>query len=360
MQKESKGKVIIGVLNWGLGHATRCEMVIRRLIEHGFEPVIASDGQALSYLQALFPDLPCEELPAYKIAYGRKNLLGKIALQLPRIARAQRHEYRALKSLVEKHRPVGVVSDNRLGFWHKDVPSVYLTHQLKLMLPFGRKRASLMHHYFINKYDECWVPDRGSAPNLSGEISHDLKPRIPVKYIGPLSRFAKMDLPSRTDDFDYAIVLSGPEPQRSLLEEQLLEGLKAGNYRIALIRGTGKKPVHQYPADWAVIDLADSKTVADIIRSSKMVISRSGYSSVMDYVYLGNKALLIPTPGQPEQVYLARYLTHTGRFLYAEQNYLQLEKNLLEAEAYRGLADFPKPDTDWGALFSLFEGKAES
>ena len=347
------------MLNWGLGHATRSVPVIQKLLQRGYNPVIASDGKALAYLKKEFPQLTFAELPAYNIRYSTKlPALLAVMLQTGNMLRVISAERRSLKRLMQTYRPVAVISDNRLGCYTKDFPSVFITHQLKLPLPFGRKLVSRLYQSFINKFDECWVPDFACQQNLSGELSHSLMPRIRVRYIGALSRFASLRVPEKTHTYDACILLSGPEPQRSILEGKILNQLKVldGNY--VLIRGAGDLPEVLSPTpNIKLVPFAEARAVAEYIRASKVVVSRSGYSSIMDYYFLKNKALLIPTPGQPEQEYLARYHLHKGVFLYTAQQHLDLEHQLKEAETHAGL------QAKWGSgqleedLFSLFERK---
>lgn len=361
--KDGKKRVVLyGVLNWGLGHATRSVPIIQALIDQGFSPVIASDGQALTYLKSVFPELPAEILPAYNIRYGKgSSQLLKLAQQLPRVFFTSRKEHQILKALVRKYNACGVISDNRLGWYSDKVSSVYITHQLKLIMPFNTNFASFLHHRFINRYSECWVPDWEGANNLSGDLGHDLKPKISTRYLGPQSRFDSIQVQGTQEKkYDLAIILSGPEPQRSLLEEKLLEQLPQIEGKFLFIRGSkGLKTITSSP-NMEVVDLANSDQVADAILNSHMTISRSGYSSIMDYYFLGNQALLIPTPGQPEQEYLARYQLHKGRFGYAAQNYLNLKDDLIKAREYSGFSSTKTKKASWQELFGLFESKGKS
>lgn len=350
--------VLYGVLNWGLGHATRSIPVIRSLIASGFRPVICSDGAPLLFLQKEFPQLAFEKLPAYGIRYGRGSSLPMMLVQAPQIFRAAWREHRLLKKLVRKYRPVGIISDNRLGFCHPNITSVYITHQLKLMLPFARRLMSRWHHLFIQKYDECWVPDLEGQQNLSGEMGHCYRPSVPVKYMGILSRFAQMKLPSGDTAYRACAILSGPEPQRSLLEKKLLQQMADLPGRFLIIRGTVRGSLNA-PENVVIENMAGIEEIARAVRSSRIVISRSGYSSLMDYAHLRNKALLIPTPGQPEQEYLARYMLHKGHFLYVSQSHLNLAEDLEKAENYDGLKGFGEGKDFPVGLFSLFEGKGK-
>ncbi len=360
--ENSKGVILYGVLNWGLGHATRSVPVIKALRQNGFEVVMASDGQALSYLRSVFPDLEFYELPGYNIRYGKGSmqLLG-LSAQLPKIARAAQSENSILRKLVRHYNPCGVISDNRLGWYSKKVPSVYITHQLHIMMPFNTTWATRLHHFFINRFTECWVPDLEGDHNLSGELSHKLLPNVPVKYIGPQSRFSEVNKDDKkTKEYDLVVILSGPEPQRSLLEEKLWQQLTHHRGHFLFIRGTEKGGELNPPKHIEVVDMATADQVKRAVHNSDMVVSRSGHSSIMDYYFLGNQALLIPTPGQPEQEYLARYQLHKGRFGYVAQNYINLDEDLAKAREYRGFKRGEEEPLNWQELFSLFEGKRKS
>lgn len=360
MQKANKGVIIYGILNWGLGHATRSVSIIKALQQEGYTVVIASDGQALSYLKGVFGELDYEKLPGYNITYGKGSVqLLRLALQMPRMAMVALKERVLLKKLVKKHRACGVISDNRLGFYSRKVPSVYITHQLHIMMPFNTHWASYLHHTYINKFSCCWVPDWSGANNLSGEFSHKLLPKIPVYYIGPQSQFVNTggETPNNPIKYDLVMVLSGPEPQRSLLEQKLWNQIAERSGNFLLIRGTqNAKPLKPLKI-LEVRNMANAEEIKQAIQQAGFVISRSGYSSIMDYYFLKNRAMLIPTPGQPEQEYLARYQLSKGRFGYAAQDYLNLDEDLAKAKKYPGFTKADKPATSWSELFSLFESK---
>lgn len=366
MVTQGNQKVIFGVLNWGLGHATRSIPLIRALAHAGYEPVIASDGAALELLRTEFPDLKVEELPAYNIRYSKKGgVLVALFWQLPGIWRAARQEHRVLNRLVSEYRPVGVISDNRLGFHHPEVPSVYITHQLKLMLPFARRWISGFHHRFIRNFSECWVPDYNGAGSLTGEMTRNIDPGVPVHFIGPQSRFER--LPKEQKKYVTCSVLSGPEPQRTLLEEKLLSQLSMQPGKHLLVRGIKSKRNQSHisgisNSNIELVDFLNGASLARRIAQAEIVISRSGYSSLMDYRVLGNRALLIPTPGQPEQEYLARYMLSRGWFFYSDQEHLDLNRDLEKAMRFKGFEayeTFPRYDRV-ADLFRLFKGDGKS
>src|SRR5690606_13577563 len=233
----TKRKIIVAVLNWGLGHASRSIPIVYALLEEGFDPVLASDGESLLLLRKEFPKLEWFELPSYHITYPRQGRFMRIHFMLksPLMLKAIIAEYNALSSFISSDGSVaGIISDNRLGCFSKKVLSAYVTHQLQLLSGSTSKITSRVHHFFIKRYSECWVPDTKEPGNLTGEMSVSKKYNKPVKYVGPLSRFMKR---KADKSYDLLVLLSGPEPQRRLLEEILLMELKGYEGRILFIRG---------------------------------------------------------------------------------------------------------------------------
>jgi hypothetical protein len=228
--------VLVAPLNWGLGHAARCVPVIRALERMGALVHLASDGAALHLLEAEFPHLPAHKLPSYRIRYDTPNMIRNIARQAPRILYAVRAERRATEKLVQKYGIRGIFSDNRYGCFSRDAHSVMLSHQLNLRVPNHLLEwcANRLLRRALTRFDAVWVPDT-EAPdsNLSGDLSHPGLGRDTV-YIGPLSR---LHTAQRALEYDAAVVLSGPEPQRTLLEQILLEqALALPNAALSLSR----------------------------------------------------------------------------------------------------------------------------
>ncbi len=361
MKLEEKRTILFGVLNWGLGHATRSVPVIEALLKQGFNVVLASDGEALRFLRNRFTDLAYGELPAYNIRYAKgKNSLLRLVWQLPKIVAVKRKEHQQLQKLIRLHNAIGVISDNRLGFYSKKLPSVYISHQLSMVSPIPWAGVKKIHHRVISKFDACWVPDfEERSVSLAGDISHSNKPKVPLYFLGPLSRYSGR-INTSQKKYKVLAVLSGPEPQRSLLAKKLEEELLQLKVDAVLILGKARTGTKQKEG-LTIIDWADSEQLLELMSQSEMVISRSGYSSIMDYYYLGKKALLIPTLGQPEQEYLARWQMHCGRFAYVAQDKMDLPKNLKEAQRYSGFSKNELPiEPNWEQLFLLFKGKRES
>ncbi|WP_282079827.1 glycosyltransferase [Aquimarina algiphila] len=350
-----KKKVLVAPLNWGLGHATRCIPIINALIEEGLEPVIASDGIALSLLKKEFPKLQTKLLPSYNIEYSKKgsNFKLKILLNSPKIAHAISAEKKVIKKLMQEEDFCGIISDNRMGVRHKSIPSVFITHQLTVLSGKTTSISTKLHNKYIKKFDVCWVPDMADDPNLSGELGHPKKNTIPVTYLGPLSRFEYQVVPKK---YDIMVLLSGPEPQRTLLEQKLFQEFEQSDKRIVFVRGLIEDIQQTYIKNNITIhNYLTGKDLEDTINSSNLIISRSGYTTVMDLAKLKKKAFFIPTPGQFEQEYLAERLTINKLVPSCTQNDFTLTK-LRDLNAYRGLSSF-STDIDYGELFHFFQSK---
>ena len=271
-------RILVAPINWGLGHATRCIPLIKELEENGFTPFLASDGAALELLKKEFPHLKSFELPSYNITYtSRGSLLKwKLLMDSPHILRNIKREKLATKILVEKLNLHGIISDSRFGVRYKHLPNVFITHQLNVLSGKTTVLSSSLHQQYIRKYDECWVPDAPGKPNLSGFLGHLKTPPEAVKYMGIISRFEKKELPQV---YDYMVLLSGPEPQRSLLEEILFRELKQLDKKILFVRGVvNEEPAPLSAPQITVKNYLFGTPLEEALNSSNVVISRSGYT----------------------------------------------------------------------------------
>ncbi len=336
--KLSKSKnILIAPLKWGLGHATRCIPLIRKWQSEGHRVLVASDGDALLLLQKEFPKLIFEDLPAYDIRYASRPFWNnlKLLLQFFKIKKAVRLEHQKTKELVEKYQLDLIVSDNRFGVRDKRVKSVYITHQLRVLSGVTTFLTSFFHRRIYKKFDEIWVPDMEGDDGLSGRLGHIYSGKLPVKYIGVQSRFRYKKVPIQ---YDYLAILSGPEPQRSQLEAILLRELPKLQKKTALVRGVVEdEPIKYQENGLTVYNYLTSDDLEQLINASSVVVGRSGYSSIMDYYQLQKKVFFIPTPGQPEQIYLAKYLSSKGIANYSKQADFDIKK-LFDNKRHRGFA----------------------
>ena len=351
----SRKRILVAPLNWGLGHATRCIPILNALIEYGFEPIIASDGDALKLLKKEFPELIALELPSYKISYPRKpsHFKLKILKDSPTIIKAIKKERKVIKKIIKEYHVSGIISDNRFGAFSKDIPSVIVTHQLNVLSGSTSWLSSKLNQRLIARFDECWVPDTDTELNLSGKLGHTESLKIALKYIGPISRFEKEELDIK---YDLMVLLSGPEPQRTLLEEILLKELKEYQGKILFVKGkieNEQQCIHK--DNFTIYNFMHSKKLETAINESELILSRSGYTTIMDFAALEKKAFFIPTPGQYEQEYLAEMLEKQGLVPFCKQQDFSLKK-LKNVINYRGLSA-KRNQSDFKTLFSLFKGE---
>lgn len=322
------------------------------MLAHNFEPIIASDGFALELLKKEFPELKALELPSYNITYSKKGNSFKLKLikDAPHLLKTIKKEKKVIAALVETEQIAGIISDNRFGARHPNIPSVFMTHQLRVLSGSTTWLSSKLHQKIISKFDQCWVPDHEVDINLSGHLGHSEDFTTARTYLGPLSRFRKLNLQPK---YELMVLLSGPEPQRSYLEEKLLIELK--NYKGNILFVKGKIESEQHKETISNMDMYNFMTSSELelaINESKLILSRSGYTTIMDLAKLEKKAFFIPTPGQFEQEYLAEKLNIDGVAPYCNQD--KFDVTMLDhLEDFTG---FKSQNTtiDYNALFSLF------
>jgi uncharacterized protein (TIGR00661 family) len=304
--------ILIAPLDWGLGHATRCVVIIRYLQTLNCNITVAAPGKIKSLLQNEFPSLHFLELPGYQISYSRfKRLLPlKILIQIPKILKIIRFENKWLSRLLLTSKFDLIISDNRFGFYSQITPSVFITHQLQIKSNFLwlDKKLQRLNYNYINLFKECWVPDFNGNLNIADQLSHPQKmPAIPVKYIGALSRFSKTE--NKIIQFKWMAIISGPEPQRSIFEKKIFEVASKTNDKFMIVRGLpgNTKNEFQLP-NCKVFNHLNTIDMQSAIETSEFIISRCGYTTVMEILSLQKKSVFIPTPGQTEQEYLAQHL----------------------------------------------------
>ena len=344
-------RLLIAPLDWGLGHATRCVPIIRDLLRNDCKVWLAGEGAQEKILREEFSSLPFLPLKGYRIKYSKSALGGKMLLQIPSILRSIKEENEWLKQQVKEYELDAVISDNRYGLYHENIFSVLITHQLGIKSPFGKWSEKLLQKWnykLINRFDECWIPDEEGKNNLAGELSHPkVLPEIPVKYIGPLTRFVrklevgsrkseageKINIEEKTDHL--LIILSGPEPQRTILENKIIDQIVSYPGTVTVVRGLpGVRNIIPSTNSIQFYNHLPQKELNIEMMNAEFVIGRSGYSTIMDIAALEKKSILIPTPGQTEQEYLAGYLMKK-QFAYGiKQEEFSLPKTLKDARIF--------------------------
>ena len=325
--ENSNNKILVAPLNWGLGHATRCVPIINQLLEKGFEPIIASDGDALRYLEKEFPKLYSIKLPAYNIKYSSKAYFFKfkLLLQIPKIKKAIKKEYKDVQQIIKDENIKGIISDNRFGVYSSQIPSVYITHQINVLSGVATFLTSRVHQKIMKNFDEVWIPDIKKTPRLSGKLSSFTNNKIDAKFIGVLSRF-KANNNKVKIKYDVMVLLSGTEPQRTILENKLINELEKSAKKTLFIRGKiDLKRSLKDTKNITFLNFLSQNELQQSILESDLVISRSGYSTIMDLAVLQKKCFFIPTPNQTEQEYLAENLESLKISPFSKQKNFNIE-----------------------------------
>lgn len=343
-----KPRLLVAPLDWGLGHATRCIPVIKELLVQDCEVWIASQGPQKRLLELEFPGLSFLDLEGYGIRYARSgaSLSLKILGQGRKILKAIRHENAWLKQIVRENPFDAVISDNRYGLYHPDIPSIFMTHQLLIKTPLGKWSERILqkkNYHYINRFKECWIPDHPGKNNLAGDLSHPQHlPAIPIRYVGPLSRFHQQDLdPTRNH---LVVILSGPEPQRTILENKVLKEIVNFPGTAAIIRGLpGFKSIIPSTDSLRFYNHMETAQLNEEIMKAGLVLCRSGYSTIMDLAHLQKRSVLLATPGQTEQEYLANYLADKKLACAITPKKFSLSKAIEKANTF---SYQPFPETD--------------
>lgn len=332
-------RILICPLNWGLGHATRCIPIIRLLLEKNAEVIIAADGRPLELLKKEFPQLKFIEFKGYDIEYPQSGSMAwKILLSIPKILNRIKTEQTELEKIVEQHKIDIVISDNRYGCYSKNAKSVFITHQLMVKSPAGEKVLHNKILSYIKKYAECWIPDNANENNLSGDLSHKYSKPSNAYFIGPLSRFKL--IPTNTPKYDIMAIVSGPEPQRTIFEQLIIKQASELNYNTLIVCGKPENNFREKKENVEIIAHLNANEMEKAILHSKIIVCRSGYSSIMDLAALNKKAIFISTPGQTEQEYLAKYLYDKKIAFYQTQNKFDLKEAIERSNNFSGFIDF--------------------
>lgn len=318
-EKDPKKTIVFAPLNWGLGHASRIIPLVLKYQEQGFEIILASDGAALVFLQKEFPLLEIIDVGSEELKYSKYPfLIFHLWKIIPRFLRNIARDFQFANQLTQDRKVDLMISDNRYGFRHKDVKSIIITHQLQLAIPkylnFVGFLVQNRLNQWLNRFDECWIVD-DKEHRLAGALSDDHQIKIPTRFLGLQSRLQNENVIS---DLDFLVVLSGLEPQRSIFEQLIIKVFEGSSSKVVIVGGTLTESVKSSSLNY--IPFADSAELNKLINRAACIICRSGFSSIMDLIKLNKKAILIATPGQTEQEYLANFHRHNTNFKIAKNN----------------------------------------
>jgi len=329
MGEANENRVLVCPLGWGLGHASRLIPIITRFQKLGFEIIAAGDDLQMQYITTYFPDIKTIIFPSFnvRLASGSNQLIPILGIAL-RLPYHTVREHFALKGIVREHRINLIISDNRYGLWCKGIKSVLITHQLRVLFPkpfrFLEKVGMWSTRRISKKFTYCWIPDYPDDKNLAGKLSHPRALTSNSRYIGLLSRFQGIRVDRCSQEWDLVGIASGPSPQREIFIELIGRFSKRHNLKTLIVKGNPAEGIDIYQDNGIFYaGHLDDIDFAKVILSSKYLITRAGYSTIMDLTALGVSGLIIPTPGQTEQEYLADYLSKNGLFKTCKQSELE-------------------------------------
>lgn len=322
-------RILITPLDWGLGHSTRCIPIIQRLRELDARPVIGADKGPLALLRDAFPDLPHVHVPGVEVRYAKgASQTWAMAVQFPAMLRSVREEHHLFLNLRRQLQLDAVISDQRFGIRAEGLPSVIITHQLFPFTPFAQGVLRRINLRSVARFDRCWIPDDEQAPGLAGELSHGRDVPRNARYLGPISRMDPAKAIAPKEPYRIVCVISGPEPQRTLLEEELMKQLPLINGQHLLVRGKPEPALDETVGNVRRLSHLGGDALTGALLQAQLIVSRTGYTTLMDLARIGRSALVVPTPGQEEQEYLGELHARTGRFIVQAQDRLNIVEML--------------------------------
>ena len=347
----NKKRILFAIMGWGLGHATRCIPIIRSLMKEN-HVILASNGISATLLKQEFISLKCIDYPDYAIKYPRNKmmLLPLIALQLPSIILKLIKEHLQTQKVINDENIDLIISDSRYGVYSTGVPTYFIIHQLHFQLSGIFKSIEFLGEWFnifmFRRYEEVIIPDVKSDQNLTGDLTHlgKISNHPKLHYLGVFCSVSEMNI---KEDIDYLFSVSGPEIQRTLFEEIILDQINnIPGKKVVVLGKPGDKQAYGAFRNTKIYNHVNREKQNELLNRAKFIVCRSGYTTVMELIALKKPALMIPTPGQTEQEYLASYYGQTGLFYTANQNGLDLlaELNKIQNSARPRINHIPIND----------------
>jgi len=329
--KNSKN-ILVSPLDWGLGHATRCIPIIKHLLDLGHNVILGAYGKGKILLEDEFPQLTSVEIDGITMTYQNKGSFAlTIGAQILGYLKSIRREHQLVQKIIAEYNIDLIISDNRYGAYSSIVPSIIISHQINILMPKGLQfTSSIVNgwvHKQLKKFNAIWIPDYKGKESIAGALSNNKFAHQHCKYLGILSRFsngqkssAVKKTNSSNENIKVLAVLSGPEPQRTKFEELLLEKTLPSNYNLTIVRGLPDAIEPLKHAGVTIINFLNGDDLKTEIENCNIYVGRTGYTTVMDLLCIGKQAILVPTPGQPEQEYLGETMANGTWFKIYSQN----------------------------------------
>lgn len=339
--KEPK-KIFIAALDWGLGHASRCIPLINCLLKRGYHITIGGTGNSGILLKKEFPEIPYIEIPGYSPRFAEGKIkVRTLVYNFPLLVLMSFREYFFVRKLHKRIKFDFIISDHRYGIRARKAENIMIIHQLRykapgILKPLGGLSFSI-HKLLLAPYDQIWIPDFKMEPNFSGDLSHHLKLGPKFRYIGLLSRFEGEFHPEHSLKKHILVLISGPEPQRHNFENLIIRQFANYPKSVVIVAGQPSEDTQNGISTQMIrFSHLPANPLCELIKNAELIISRSGYSTIMDLAVLGTKALFIPTPGQPEQEYLAQLMMKSGYAFSVDQHLFDVNQHIDKAIEYQG------------------------
>jgi uncharacterized protein (TIGR00661 family) len=329
MREMKRKRVLICPLGWGLGHASRVIPIIEAFLNLGHEVLVAANNQSLRLLSHRFPDIQTIRFPSFEVrlARGKSQTIPLIGVAL-RLPFHTLKEHFMLRRLIRQYQIDLVISDNRYGLWCQGTNTILITHQLRVLFPkpfrFLEPAGQVFIRWIAERFTACWIPDNQGAYSIAGKLSHPTRLPRNAKYIGMLSRFTNYGVTPVHPCWDLVGIASGPNPHRELLIAEIEKLATRHNLKTLIVKGLPEEGDSIVEKDGICYagHLGDNE-FASVVKTTKYLVCRAGYSTIMDLFALRTRGLLVPTPGQTEQEYLASHLASKQLFEVVQQSKLQ-------------------------------------
>jgi hypothetical protein len=321
-------KILVAPLDWGLGHAARSVPLIKVLCSKN-DVIIACGPSAYGFLQKELPDLEIIKIDDWRIRYPKHKInFFTILGWIPVMLRNSIHEHRFVKRIIRSRGIDCIVSDNRYGLLYKGLECYIITHQVYPKMPRGfgflENLGGWMFKKYLSRFNKVLIPDFEDGDNLSGSLAadRDLPPEKFVR-IGILSRFNHSQAGTPAfHQIPVLVLMSGQENQRTVLENKIIAALDGLERNVLFVRGVGEsRPTINNTKNITFRNLLSGNELRDALMAAELIICRAGYSTLCDVVALKKRAVIIPTPGQTEQEYLAERLDCRFGFRSLSQDY---------------------------------------
>jgi len=338
-----KKRVFIAPLNWGLGHATRLLPLINYLLAKNYKIYIGASGRSKEVLQQEVSQCTFFDFPEYPIKYPQSRFFVTrfMLIIFPQMLLAMKNEQKKLRILHKKYQFDLIISDNRFSLALTGVKSLLVSHQLRYKLPWPIQKMEWLPEYFnyshFRKYDRIIVPDTDENKTLTGDLSHNMRylPYNKLYYLGIMTT-VEMDISEDEENIDYLVLISGPEPQRTKFEKIVINQVKSLQGRVVVALGKPEKNYKIRMGNSVIYSYLNRNKISKYLGRAKFIVSRPGYTTVMEMIESGKRGLFIPTPGQIEQVYLAKYFMD-NKWCYSVSQYkFDLSNAVKIAQTYPG------------------------